>query len=149
VPTASKPSAPRAPSFPRRDADGRIPSLPDMLAGVAFNIIVGVILVVVIDGAITLIGRGSFGSFSGWIAGVLAVWMFVEDFRAWKAVPARFLVALFGVIMAVVLGAGINVGIDALPRVFSGAISVAIASVCYAVIWFFGIRFFADRAGER
>jgi hypothetical protein len=146
---AKAPVTPKAPTFPRRDAAGRIASAPDILAGVAFTLIIGVVLVVVIDGIVTLIGRGSFGSFSGWIAGVLTVWMFVEDFRAWKTVPARFAVAIFGAIMAVVLGIGINVAIDALPRVFSGAISVAIASVLYAVIWFFGIRFFADRQTER
>jgi hypothetical protein len=139
------PAAPRTPSFPPRDADGRIATVSEMLAGVAFTMIVGVILVVVIDGIITLLGAGSFGSFSGWIAGVLAVWMFVEDFRAWRAVAARTLVALFGIVLSIALGIALNVVVGALPRVFSGAISVTVAAVAYAVIWFFGIRFFADR----
>jgi hypothetical protein len=146
----AKPPAPvRPPSFPRRDADGRIATMADMLAGVAFAIVVGAVLVFAIDGLITLLGRGTFGSFSGWIAGVLAVWMFVEDFRAWKSVRGRFGVALIAVALAVVAGVGINIGVGALPRVFSGAISVAVAAVVYAVIWFFGIRAIADRLRER
>jgi hypothetical protein len=146
---AKAPAAARTPSFPPRDADGRIATVQSMLAGVGFAMVIGIVLVLAIDGVVTLIGRGSFGSFSGWIAGVLAVWMFVEDFRAWRGVPARILVAIAGVVLAVAFGGALNVILQSLPEVFAGAISVTAAALLYAVIWFFGVRFFADRQPER
>ena len=80
---------------------------------------------------------------------MLAVWMFVEDFRAWKGVPARVGVTLIAIALAFLAGGALNIAIAAIPRVYSGAISVSVAAVVYAVVWFFGIRAIAGRVGER
>jgi len=137
-----------APSFPPRDADGRVATGREMGAGVAFWLVLGAIAVVLIDGIFTLFGSGSFGGFSGWVAGILVVWMFVEDFRGWRAVPARILVALVGMIVALALGVAANVTLSVLPPLAGGALGVTVASAAYAVLWFLGIRFVAGRLGE-
>lgn len=139
------PASTRTSSYPRRDADGRIPTIADMFGGVAFSLILGVIIVVVIDAIFSGLGRGSFGSFSGWVGGVLAAWMFVEDFRAWRGEHGRISAALIGIVVALLAGIGLNIAISMLAPLFAGAISVTVAALLYAVVWFFGIRYFASR----
>ncbi len=144
----SKPSSARAANFPRRDADGRIAQLPDMLGGVFFYLVVGTIVLVAIDGLVSLFNIGRFGHVSGWLAGILLVFMFVEDFRSWKGAPLRIAVAFVGAVLGILAGSALGGRID-LPAVFAGAISVALAGVIYALVWFFGIRFVVSRLGER
>jgi hypothetical protein len=147
---SSKPEPPstRSASFPRRDADGRIAQLPDMLGGVFFYMVVGTIVLVAIDGIVSLLNIGPFGHVSGWLAGILLVFMFVEDFRSWKGAPLRIAVAFVGAALGVLAGSALGPHID-LPAVFAGAISVAVAGLIYALVWFFGIRFVVSRLGER
>jgi hypothetical protein len=78
----------------------------------------------------------------------LAVWLFVEDFRAWKGVRARAGVMLIAAALGFLAGGALNVAIGSLPRVYSGAISVTLAALVYAVVWYFGIRALAGRVGE-
>jgi uncharacterized protein YacL len=138
----------RVASFPPRDDRGRIAKLPEILGGAIFGVVLSMIVLVVIDGLFALLGVGKFGSISGWLAGIITVWMFIEEFRAWKGVPGRAAVALLGVIVGLGLGVLISSRLEALPAVFNGAISVTFAVVIYAVLWFFGIRYLADRFGE-
>jgi hypothetical protein len=145
----SKPSSTRSANFPRRDADGRIAQLPDMLGGVLFYMVVGTIVLVAIDGIVSLLGIGPFGHVSGWLAGILLVFMFVEDFRSWKGAPLRIAVAFVGAALGVLAGSALGARIDSLPAVFAGAISVTVAGLIYALVWFFGIRFVVSRLGER
>jgi hypothetical protein len=135
--------------FPRKDCDGRIVSLPELLGGVLFSIVLGVIALVAIDGIFTVLGVGEFGTVSGWLAGILTVWMFVEEFRAWKGVPARIAPLVVAGAVGVLAGAALSARLIALPAVFAGSISVAVAGLIYAVIWYFGIRYLASRLGER
>jgi hypothetical protein len=136
-------------TFPRKDPDGRIVSLTEFLGGVVFSIVLGVIVLVAVDGIISLLGIGRFGSVSGWLAGILAVWMFVEEFRAWRGVPARVAPLLVAAAVGGLIGAALSARMEALPAVADGAISVAVAALIYAVIWYFGIRYLASRLGER
>jgi hypothetical protein len=141
-------TANRIASYPPRDADGRVATLPDLLGGVVFGIVLGTIVLVAIDGIFALLGVGKFGTISGWLAGILVVWLFVEEFRAWKGVPARILVTVLAGVVALIIGAFLGTNLGTLPAVFAGAIAVAVAGFIYAVLWFFGVRYLASRFGE-
>jgi len=139
--------APR-PTFPRRDAKGRVASFPEMLGGVVGNVVLGTALVAAIDGLVTVAITGTFGQISGWLAGILMVWVFVEEFRAWRIGPARILVAFVAGVVGVLAGAALSARLDVLSHLFAGALGVALAGVIYAIIWFYGIRVLADRLGK-
>jgi hypothetical protein len=145
APTAAN----RIASYPPRDPDGRIGTLINIVGGVIFGIVICMIVLIVIDALFTLIGVGKFGTISGWLAGILPVWMFVEEFRAWKGVPARIGVALVGGALALGAGIALSSKLESLRPAFNGSISVTVACLIYAVLWFFGIRYLANRLGER
>jgi FtsH-binding integral membrane protein len=136
-------------AFPRKDEDGRVISFAEFLASALASTVVGLVILVGIDALFSLLHVGSFGSISGWLAGILMVFGFVEDFRAWKGVTGRVVVTALGVVVGVILGSLVNAVASDLPNAFSGAIAVAVAGVIYATMWFFGIRFCATRFGER
>lgn len=138
----------RIASFPPRDPRGRIARLPEIIGGAMFGVVLTMIVLIVIDGLFTLLGVGKFGSISGWLAGIMTVWMFIEEFRAWKGVPGRAVITLLGVIVGLGLGVLISSRLEALPAIFNGAISVTLSVLVYAVLWFFGIRYLSDRFGE-
>lgn len=150
-------------SFPRRDAEGRIVALGDLLGTTLAGVVIGVLALVVFDFAFAMIGLGEFGRANGWLAVILPAWLFVEEFRAWggrfeppgKAsragpsvgFPTRILVALLAAAVAVALGllaAGLAA---ALPPLADGAIAAAAFALSYALIWFSGIRWLAHRMG--
>ncbi len=143
------PAKTSGPSFPRRDANGRIASLGEMLGGVLGNLVLGAIVLAIIDGIVTLAGAGTFGRISGWLAGILMVLMFVDEFRAWRIGSVRIAVAFVGGGFGVLAGvlASIRVGLP--NHLFTGLVGVTIAGAIYALIWFYGIRELADRLGEK
>jgi hypothetical protein len=138
----------RIASYPPRDGNGRVGTLANMVGGVIFGIVICMIVLVVIDGLFTLMGVGKFGTISGWLAGILPVWMFIEDFRAWKGVPARIAVALIAGALGLIAGIALSSTLTSLRPAFDGSISVAVTCLIYAVLWFFGIRYLASRFGE-
>lgn len=137
-------------TFPRRDAEGRVVRLTELLAGVAVGLVLGFVALVLIDGLSSLLGPGRFGQFSGWLAGILPVWLFVEEFRAWHAVVGRVGMALVSGVLALVLGLAVAVTTGgALPPLASGAIGAAISAFLYGALWYTGIRWLADRGVPR
>lgn len=135
-------------AYPRRDANGRVASVREFLAAAAALLATGLVVLLAIDGLFTLAGAGKFGVMSGWLAGTLMVFLFVDDFRAWKGVPARVLVAAVGVVLGVLVGSLVNGVVSNLPNVFAGSVAVAVAGLIYVTVWFYGVRFSADRFGE-
>ena len=137
------------PTFPPRDAAGRIATVRDMVIGVVAWVAVGAVLTIAIAALVSL-GAGGFGHFSGWIAGTLAVLMFIEDFRAWRVGPARIGVCLVGAALGVLAGVVLagQVG-SVMPAVFSGTLAVLLAALVYAIFWFYGVRIVAARLPER
>jgi hypothetical protein len=129
------------PKFPHRDADGRIMLLTEFLAYTLMVIAVGVLMLAAIDALFMVLGFGTFGQISGWISGILAVFVFVDDFRAYKDRPSRWLVAIGALLLAGFAALGI---LSRLPEfwlpLFNGALSVTVAAMLYAVLWFTGIR---------
>ena len=136
-------------SFPRKDGDGRVVSFAEFVAAALASTVIGLVILIGIDALFTLLHVGTFGSISGWLAGILMVFGFIEDFRAWKGVTARIPVAVVGVALGVILGSLANGAVSVLPNAFSGAVAVAVAGVVYAIVWFFGIRWCASWFGER
>jgi hypothetical protein len=137
-------------TFPRRDADGRVVHLAELLAWVGTGLVVGFVALLAVDGVAALLGAGRFGQLSGWLAGILPVWLFVEEFRAWRAAPARIGMALGCGLLAGVLGFAAAAGVSAaLPPLGSGAVGAAISAFLYATLWYVGIRWLAERGMPR
>ncbi len=138
---------PQQRSFPRRDGNGRVISFGEFIVTIFASTLVALAILIGIDALFSALRVGEFGSISGWLAGILVVFAFVEDFRAWKGVPARVAAAIVGVVLGVVLGSLVNGAVSFLPNVFSGAVGVTVASLVYVTVWFFGIRWLDSRFG--
>ena len=145
----SEPPVRQQQTFPRRDDRGRVATWPDMVAGVVLNMLVGTFILAAVDGIIALLGGGTFGRFNGWISGILVVWLFVEDFRAWRIGTGRIGVTLLGIVAGLGVGIVVARSLTMLPNLFAGAVGMLVAGMLYAAVWFFGIRALADRIGER
>jgi hypothetical protein len=131
-------------TFPRRDPDGRVARLGDLVVAAIVWLLVAFVVLVVIDLATSLVGIGSFGSSSGWLSAILAVWLYTEEFRAWRGVRSRLGILLLAAIAAVVAGGGAAYAlshlIGGLPGLVTGAVGAAVGVLVYAPVWFFGIR---------
>ncbi|MBX7269511.1 hypothetical protein KIF24_28195 [Micromonospora sp. Llam7] len=132
-------------AFPRRDAEGRIRTLGDLVGIGLAGVVIGLLVLVLFDGAFAWFGAGDFGQANGWLAVILPAWLFWEDFRAWEFGAPRVVAALVAVAMAVVSGmllAGVAAG---LPPLLSGVLAATAFTVVYALVWFPGVRWLADR----
>lgn len=133
--------------FPRRDADGRIIAITDLLGLALAGLVIGALALLVFDGVFSLLGFGDFGEASGWLAVILPVWVFVEEFRAWAGGPARIAAALVGAALGVTLGLLIAGVVSDAGPLWSGVAAAAAFTLAYALVWFYGIRWLAHRAG--
>lgn len=134
-------------TFPRRDAEGRIQTLGDLLGVTLAGVVIGLLVLVLFDAAFASFGAGDFGQANGWLAVILPAWLFWEDFRAWEFGAPRVVAALVAVAVAVVSGlalAGVTTG---LPPLLSGTLGAATFTVVYAAIWFPGVRWLTSRTG--
>lgn len=135
-------------TFPRRDPDGRITALPDLLGVALAGLVIGLLALIVLDWAMALIGLGEFGRANGWLTVILPAWIFVEEFRAWAGTgPARIAAALVGLAVGIAAGllvAGVAVNLEPL---WSGALAGSVFALSYALIWFLGVRWLARRTG--
>jgi hypothetical protein len=133
--------------FPRRDAEGRIRTLGDLLGVSLAGLVIGLLALVLFEWAFASIGSGDFGHTNGWLAVILPAWLFWDDFRAWEFGAARVVTALVAVAAGVFVGllaAGLAAG---LPPLFSGALAATAFTVVYATVWFPGVRWLARRTG--
>ena len=133
--------------FPRRDADGRLATLGDLLGLALAGLVVGLLALLIFDGGFALLGIGEFGRASGWMAAVLPAWLFVEDFRAAGYGAVRVAAAV--VAAAVGVSAGLLVAglLRDLPPLAGGAGGAAGFVLGYALVWFYGVRWLGRRAG--
>ncbi|WP_422772803.1 hypothetical protein ACN28C_07370 [Plantactinospora sp. WMMC1484] len=134
----------RAP-FPRRDERGRIVVLADLLGVALAGVVVGLLGLLVFDAGFALLGLGDFGGASGWLALILPVWIFVEEFRAWSFGPARIAAALVAAAVGIATGL-LAAGLAAsTPPLVSGGLAAAVFAMAYALVWFVGVRWLAGR----
>ncbi|HZE40690.1 MAG TPA: hypothetical protein VE172_17955 [Stackebrandtia sp.] len=129
------------PRFPKRDDEGRIELLTEYLAFVLASLFIGMVMLVAIDGVLALIHVNAFGSSSGWIGAVLAVFVFIDDFRAWKPGWTRWAVAGVAAVVSLAFGFVIT---SLMPpewyQLFTGALGATIGCLLYTVLWFYGVR---------
>jgi hypothetical protein len=134
-------------AFPRRDADGRILTLGDLLGVSLAGLVVGALALVLFEWAFASMGAGGFGRTNGWLAVILPLWLFWDDFRAWEFGAARVVAALAAVAVGVLAGLLAAGAAAALPPLVSGVLAAAVFTVAYAVIWFPGVHWLARRTG--
>ena len=126
--------------FPRRDAQGRVAEFPQLLVATLGGTVLGWVLLAAVDGVLALIGVGSFGSASGWLAAILPALLLFDDFRAWREYPVRYLIGLAGLVVALGLGLLAAGLVHGWPAIASGAVGALVAAAIYTLIWYFGIR---------
>jgi hypothetical protein len=129
-----------AQTFPRRDPEGRVISVAELLAAALLGTLVAGLGLALIDGLMSLIGLGSFGRASGWLALILPGLLFFDEIRAWRGYGVRIPVGLVAGAAAIALGLLVAALFDGLPPLISGAVGAAVAAVIYAFVWFVGIR---------
>ncbi|NYF56405.1 hypothetical protein [Micromonospora purpureochromogenes] len=133
--------------FPRRDAEGRVLTLGDLLGVSLAGWVIGVLALVLFDWAFASIGAGEFGRTNGWLAVILPAWLYWDDFRAWEFGAARVVAALVAAVVAVVGGllvAGVAAG---LAPLLTGGLAALAFTLVYAVLWFHGVHWLARRTG--
>ncbi|TBL36623.1 MULTISPECIES: hypothetical protein [unclassified Micromonospora] len=132
-------------AFPRRDDDGRIRFLGDLLGVSLGGVVIGMLVLVLFDTAFAWFGAGDFGQANGWLAVILAVWLFWEDFRAWEFGAPRLVAGLVALAMAVVSGLLVAGVVTGLPPLLSGGLAAVTFTVVYTLVWFPGVRWLVDR----
>ncbi|MBM0258854.1 hypothetical protein ACFT9M_19000 [Micromonospora purpureochromogenes] len=133
--------------FPRRDAEGRVLTLGDLLGVSLAGWVIGMLALVLFDWAFASIGAGEFGRTNGWLAVILPAWLYWDDFRAWEFGAARVVAALVAAVVAVVGGllvAGVAAG---LAPLLTGGLAALAFTLVYAVLWFHGVHWLARRTG--
>ncbi len=134
--TRSRPVA----AVPRRDEQGRVVSLPELVAAAVGFTVVNAVGLVAIDGLLAVLGLSSFGRSSGWLVMILPAFLYFDDFRGWKAYRLRWLVAPVAALVGITLGLfAAGFARDAGPLV-SGAVGALVAVLAFAPVWFVGIR---------
>lgn len=133
---------------PRRDPNGRLATIGDLLGTALAGLVIGAVLLLILEAVLALTRVAEFGNTSGWLALVLPIWLFVEEFRAEGFGAPRVVVALLGAGFGVVAGmtfAGFASG--EFPALVSGLVGAAGFTVVYSLIWFYGLRLMTDRTG--
>ncbi|GAA3936679.1 hypothetical protein [Actinoplanes auranticolor] len=133
---------------PRRDADGRLVTVGDLVGVALAGWVTGIVVLLLFEGVMSLARAFDFGSSSGWLALILPVWLFTEEFRAAGYGAYRIVVA------ALAAGFGIAVGMTlaglaaaSFPPLVSGAVGALGLTVVYCLVWFYGLRWLSHRAG--
>jgi hypothetical protein len=133
---------------PRRDADGRLATAGDLLGVALAGLVCGVVILLVFEGLMSLVRLTEFGHSSGWLAVILPVWLFTEEFRAAGYGPNRIVVAILGAGFGVAAGMTFaGMAAAAFPALVSGAVGAAGLTVVYCLIWFYGLRWLSHREG--
>jgi uncharacterized protein (DUF697 family) len=115
-------------------------SVTELLVAALLGTVVAALGLALIDGLLSIIGMGSFGRASGWLAAILPALLFFDEIRAWRGYGVRFVVGLVAGIVAIALGLIAAALFDGLVPLVSGGIGAAVAAVIYAFVWFVGIR---------
>jgi hypothetical protein len=112
------------------------------------GLVTGIVLVLVLEAVLSVTRVSHFGATSGWLAVILPVWLFTEEFRAEKFGPSRVVVAALSAGFAVAAGLSFA-GLAAVdfPRLVSGFVGAAVFAVVSCLVWFYGLRWLSHRAG--
>jgi len=133
---------------PRRNPDGRLATIGDLLGTALAGLVIGVVVLLLFEAILSLTRVADFGHTSGWLALILPVWLFVEEFRAagWGAhrIVVGILAAGFGVAAGMTVA---GLAATAFPALISGFVGAGGCTVVYCLVWFYGLRWLSHRAG--
>ena len=135
-------------SRPRRDADGRLATIGDLVGVALASLVGGAVVLLLFEAVMSLLRMSQFGHTSGWLVLVLPVWLFTEEFRAAGYGAYRVIVAILGAGFGVAVGmtlAGLAAG--PFPVLVSGAVGAVALTIVYCLVWFYGLRWLSHRAG--
>jgi hypothetical protein len=133
---------------PRRDPNGRLATFGDLVGTCLAGLVTGIVLVLVLEAILSVTRVSRFGATSGWLAVILPVWLFTEEFRAEKFGAPRVVVAVLSAGFAVATGLSVAGRAAAdFPRLVSGFAGAAVFALVYCVVWFYGLRWLSHRAG--
>jgi hypothetical protein len=133
---------------PRRDADGRLATVGDLLGVALAGLVCGVVVLLVFEAIMSATRLSHFGHTSGWLALILPVWLFTEEFRAAGFGAYRIVVAVLGGGFGVAIGMTLaGYAAAEFPALISGAVGALGLTIVYCVVWFYGLRWLSHRAG--
>jgi hypothetical protein len=133
---------------PRRDANGRLATFGDLTGTVLAGLVTGVVLVLILEAVLSVTRVSHFGATNGWLAVILPVWLFLEEFRAEAHRGARVVVALLATGFAVSAGLSFaGLAATDFPQLVSGFVGATVFAAVYCLVWFYGLRWLAHRAG--
>ncbi|MFF5296775.1 hypothetical protein [Paractinoplanes globisporus] len=134
---------------PRRDPSGRLATIGDLLGTALAGLVIGAVLLLAFEAIVALTRISDFGHTSGWIALILPLWLFTEEFRAAReAGPYRVVVAVLAAGFGVAAGLSVaGLVTPALPPLAGGLAGAGTCTVVYCLIWFYGLRWLSHRAG--
>jgi hypothetical protein len=133
---------------PRRDADGRLVTVGDLLGVALAGLVAGIVVLLVFEGIMSLARAFDFGSSSGWLAVILPVWLFTEEFRAAGYGAHRVVVAALGAGFGIAVGMTLaGLAAATFPPLVSGAVGALGLTVVYCLVWFYGLRWLSHREG--
>ncbi len=135
----SKPVVAR-PAVPRRDADGRVLYLPELLGVAATFTVIKGLGILLIDGVLAVARISTFGDSSGWLALIFPALLYFDDFRAWRVHRMRWLAGPVALLVAVALGLVAAGLVDNWPALASGAVGALVAVLAFAPVWYLGVR---------
>ncbi|MBB2945014.1 hypothetical protein FB565_004747 [Actinoplanes lutulentus] len=132
----------------RRDADGRLATINDLLGAAFAGLAVGLVVLLIFEAVMALTGLGEFGASNGWLVLILPVWLFVEEFRAEGFGADRVIVAALAGGFGVACGMSVAGLVSSVaPALVSGVAGAATGTVLYCLIWFYGLRWLGQRSG--
>jgi uncharacterized PurR-regulated membrane protein YhhQ (DUF165 family) len=133
---------------PRRDPNGRLATFGDLLGTMLAGLVTGIVLVLILEAVLAVTHVSRFGATNGWLAVILPVWLFIEEFRAERFGAPRVVVALLAAGFGVATGLSLA-GVAAIdfPHLVSGFAGAAGFAVVYCLIWFYGLRWLSPPEG--
>jgi hypothetical protein len=132
----------------KRDAGGRLATVGDLLGAAFAGLAAGLAVLLIFEAVMSLTGLSAFGDTNGWLALILPVWLFVEEYRAEGFGANRVIVTGLGAGFGAAAGmtaAGAIAGF--VPALVSGAAGAATGTVVYCLVWFYGLRWLSHRSG--
>ena len=133
---------------PRRDPSGRLATIGDLLGTAVAGLVIGAVLLLAFEAILSLARVSEFGGTSGWLAMILPLWLFTEEFRAADYGPYRVVVAVLAGGFGVASGLSVaGLAAPVFPDLVSGLVGAGACTVVYCLVWFYGLRWLSHRAG--
>ncbi|GAA4596046.1 hypothetical protein BJY16_001885 [Actinoplanes octamycinicus] len=127
---------------------GPVETVGDLLGAAFAGLVLGIAVVLVLEGVLTLTRVADFGQTNGWLIVILPTWLFVEQFRAQGFGADRVMAAALGIGFGAAAGMTVaGVLAPYTPPLVSGGAGAVTATVVYCFVWFYGLRWLRQRSG--